>query len=100
MNNNADIDWGRVEGELEHAIDNIQHLGLTVEVVGNWLWLSGQTKPYAQDLREAGFQWSKSKERWFYKPSTLPSKKKSDRQISMEEIRDYYGSQLLHLSTQ
>ena len=55
MNNNADIDWGRVKGELERAIDNIQHLGLTVEVVGNWLWLSGQTKPYAQDLREAGF---------------------------------------------
>lgn len=93
MKNN--IDWSRVEGELERAIDSIQYLGLTVEVVGNWLWLSGHTKSYAQDLREAGFQWSKAKERWFYKPTALPTTKKSDRQISMDEIRSYYGSQTL-----
>lgn len=99
MDKNVDIDWESVEKELEQAIDKIQYLGLTIEIVGNWLWLSGKTKPYAHDLREAGYQWSKTKNRWFYRPKCLPYRAKGDRDISMEQIRAYYGSHVLNSAT-
>ncbi len=97
MDHVNDIDWNQIELELEKAIDSVASFDVTVEVIGSWLWLTGNTPTYTQNLREAGFQWSKEKSQWFYRPKHMPYKK-SERVISLEKIRDLYGSRKLDLS--
>ncbi len=88
-----DINWQAVEAELVHTIEHLQTLGLQVDVVGNWLWLSGQTKPHVNVLREIGCQWSINKQRWFYKPRCLPFKRHAQQSWPMEKIQHRFGRQ-------
>lgn len=93
----SDIDI--VQQSLEQAVAQIRHLNVQVEIVGNWLWLRGETKPYAQDLKEAGFCWSKHKARWFFKPAGLPKKARYGTPLPMADIRAHYGSVPLEIDS-
>ncbi len=72
--------------------------GVTIEVCGNWIWLSGKTKPYRKELKETkthfadnnGFCWASKKKRWYFRP--LDWKSLGRGKMSMEEIRQEHGS--------
>jgi len=67
--------------------------GLVVELVGRWLWVTGDTFPARGILKSAGFSWASKKLAWFWhKPgeSTTSRGKKS-----LEEIRNKYGSRVI-----
>ena len=71
------------------AIINLQ--GLVIEVCGSWVWVSGNTKEFKANLKEAGFKWAKKKVMWFYRPET--SKSFSRGKFTIDEIRRIHGSQ-------
>lgn len=79
-----------VEERLAAAVIAIDSLSLSVEVVGSWLWLSGDTKPYKEALKAAGFRWAPKKQRWYFpgKPAAPWARGK----LEMEEIRRLHGS--------
>ncbi len=87
------IDWKAIEAELEQAIERLAPLGLPIEVIGNWLWVTGAEKADAPALQEAGFCWSKSKARWYYHPKSLPFNSKGEKAWPMEKIYQTFGSQ-------
>jgi hypothetical protein len=77
---------------LEEILVKIKHIpGIEIEVCGSWIWVSGNTKPYKDQLKEAGFKWASKKQNWFYAAS--PGGAKKGRGWSMGKIRDIYGSQ-------
>ena len=43
--------------------------GLTLEVVGTWLWVWGETYPHRDALKSAGLRWSSRRGRWHWAPS-------------------------------
>jgi len=75
---------------LNNAINAIINLGLTIEICGSWIWVSGNTKPHKETLKAAGFNWNSKKVKWSFRPAGYKSQNKG--KWSMEQIRDTYGS--------
>lgn len=77
----------------EEFIDIINRLmkhNLTIEIIGSFVWVSGDTKPVKDDLKSMNFKWHSKKLMWYLAPAWYSKKSKKD--YSMEEIRDMFGS--------
>lgn len=75
---------------MKVAISKISNLGLTIEVCGSWVWVSGDTKPHKEALKESGFKWAPKKEMWHFRPSDHKSFNRGN--WSMGKIREEHGS--------
>ena len=69
----------------------VQLKGVEVELCGSWIWVSGNTKEYKDTLKGLHFKWAYKKQAWYY--HTEPYRKKSHRELTLDEIRDMFGSQ-------
>ena len=67
--------------------------GVLIEVCGSFLWLSGSTYDHKDEIKAMGFRWASKKRMWFLAPEGW--RKKSRHELSMGEIRDTYGSQMV-----
>lgn len=63
--------------------------GITVELVGCWIWVSGNTFPHRDTLKALGFQWASKKRMWAYHKE--PYERHSKKEIPMDEIKAKYG---------
>ena len=88
-------DWNAVKSEINNVTNEIKNLNVNVEICGNWVWISGNnTKFHTKLLRSLGCEFSKAKEMWYFVPPSLPApEKKSDRTLTIEEIRTHHGSE-------
>ena len=65
--------------------------GIVIEIIGTFIWISGDTKPYKDTFKELGFKWSGKKFSWYKAPEGYI--KRSRKIFSMDDIREMYGSQ-------
>lgn len=78
---------------FREALKNIINLDdITIEIIGCWIWVSGNTYNVKNILKEAGFKWCANKKAWSWHAGEKYFKK-SKRKLSMEDIRSLYGSQ-------
>lgn len=63
--------------------------GVGIEICGSFIWLSGETYPWKEQLKELGFRWSRKKRMWYLAPSKRHHRS-SD--WSMDQIRARHGS--------
>lgn len=78
--------------DLADVIEVLQTLeNVEIEVCGNWIWLSGNTKPYKETLKELGCYWASKKLKWYYRPEEHKSCR--HKAWDMEKIRSKYGSE-------
>lgn len=84
--------WDKAEDEaLREMLNKVIHFSdITIEIIGNWIWISGNTYQYKKELKELGFKWASQKKTWYWHSEAF--RKKSHRNLSMNDIRDYYGS--------
>jgi hypothetical protein len=68
----------------------IKFEGLIIEIIGDWVWLSGLTYPYRKQLKEIGFLFAPNKVMWFYRPAEYKSANRKP--LPIEVIRSKYGS--------
>lgn len=81
-----------VTANFKDIIEKLIHMeGLEIEICGSFLWVGGNTKPNKDELKGMGFRWASKKRRWFLAPQGW--RKKGRRELTMNEIRDSYGSQ-------
>lgn len=73
--------------------------GITLELMGFWLWATGNTYPVRKELKAAGFEFSGSKQCWYFRASRFRSYKKSGETMDLDQIRDKYGSQTVANNT-
>lgn len=89
-----DEDDGEEAGDFPAALQAIIHLpGLNIELIGNWLWVTGATYPVRDALKAAGFRWSKAKTAWYWHPEGY--RKFGRRRYELDEIRTMHGSQVI-----
>ena len=69
----------------------IRFEGVTIEIIGSFVWVSGDTKPYKDQLKEMSFRWSPNKSSWYLAPEDY--KRRSHKTYTMNDIRGMYGSQ-------
>lgn len=67
--------------------------GIIIELIGNWIWLSGNTYPHRAKLKQTGFYFAPKKVMWYYRPLDYKSANKKPQTI--EYIRSKYGSDVI-----
>ena len=64
-----------------------------IEVCGSWLWITGDTKPVKDILKNAGLFWAGRKQAWYFKPKEYKAKK--HKAWDMDKIRNTFGSETI-----
>ena len=67
--------------------------GISVELCGSWLWISGDTRNVKDALKAAGCKWAAKKAMWYWHPGDY--RRKGHTAMPMSHIRTKYGSQLI-----
>ena len=81
-------------GVFEDIIDKIMTFSdVTVEIIGNWVWVSGDTKKYKENLKELGFWYSGKHKKWYHTMGVEPKRYSSGK--SFVNIRETYGSEII-----
>ena len=71
-------------------IDKIVILnGLEIEIIGDWIWVGGNSYPHKDQLKELKFFFSRSKKKWYFNGEDKKSRRRSN--MSMDEIKNKYG---------
>lgn len=65
--------------------------GLSIEVCGCWVWISGDTKTHKEALKAAGYRWASKKFMWYFRPEGWTRSARGT--WDMEQIRFAHGSQ-------
>ncbi|MBL7819937.1 MAG: hypothetical protein JNL65_04925 [Saprospiraceae bacterium] len=60
-----------------------------IELVGVWVWITGNTYPIRTYLKENGFYYSKPKKAWYFRAEEHRAKYSSKMELSV--LRDIYG---------
>lgn len=68
----------------------ISFVGINIEIIGSWCWIDGNTYSYKEELKDLGFKWANEKKKWYF--HTEAFKKRSHKKLSIDDIRNYYGS--------
>jgi hypothetical protein len=63
--------------------------GVEVELMGFWVWLTGNTRQYKEEIKAQGFKWAHHKQAWYF--AGVPSFNRHEK--TLDEIRSTYGSQ-------
>lgn len=97
----AEDTTGHVYATREEAADFIDIIsklikldGITIELCGRWLWISGDTMKHKDALKAAGCRWASTKKMWSWHFAEDGVFRKHKTQ-SMQYIRAKYGSSII-----
>ena len=76
--------------EYMDIIEQLMSMHVDVELCGSWLWITGDTKPYKNELKALGARWSANKTCWYIHRGHY--RRYHNRAYSLDEIRGMYGS--------
>lgn len=82
----------QIEKELIDKIEVFAGIqGIVIELIGKWIWVSGDTKTIKDQLKANDFRYASKKQLWYFRQEDQAQKfHKSG--ISIDEIRSKYGS--------
>ena len=66
----------------------IKYKNCTIDIIGNWIWVYGETKQYKDELKNLKFRWIKNKSAWAYHKEAYF--KKSKKQYSLDELHTMF----------
>lgn len=76
---------------LREMLSKVIHFSdITIEIIGNWIWLGGNTYQYRKEFKELGFKYGGRKKMWYWHSEAF--RKRSHKLLSINDIRSYYGS--------
>ena len=80
-------------GLIQEAINSILGLeGLSIEICGIWVWVTGKTKEHKDHLKSKGFRFSGAKKAWYFNPDPNSTRKRGF-YSNMSKIREKFGSE-------
>ncbi len=83
----------RLSEEYRQVIEKLTPIsGIVIELVGNWIWVTGNTYPARKRLKKAGLFFASKKVAWYYRAEEFKTKGSNK---TLDEIRDKYGSEIL-----
>lgn len=68
--------------------------GVQLEICGSWLWISGNTYPYRETIKNTGAKFSRNKTAWYFHKE--PFRKRSKKTLSMDDIRAMFGAESIN----
>ena len=98
IDGNFDFSEGRKTYEhqaSENIMEKINEIisieGIIIEIIGSWIWITGNTKPVKGDLKNASFRFSQNKLAWYFHCDGY--RKRNGKIHSMDQIREMWGSE-------
>jgi len=98
INNNPTFSDGRrswehfVSEEIRTKLMEIIFLeDVLIEIIGSWIWITGNTRAVKDDLKQKGFKFSPNKLAWYWQYGDY--RKRNGKQFSLDEIRSMWGSE-------
>ena len=64
--------------------------GITIDVVGCYIWVDGSTYQYKDDLKGLGFRWSAQRRKWYWHDGEY--RRRGNSKLSFADIQNKYGS--------
>ena len=71
-------------------LSNMKMKEVEIELIGNWIWIFGNSKPYRLELKKIGFKWNQKRVAWFY--NVTPYRKKTNKTLPTEALKILYGN--------
>ena len=76
---------------FKSLIDELMRMDdIVIEVIGCFVWVTGDTRPHREKLKALKFQWHSKKIAWYLKPEDY--RKRSHKDYDLDTIRAMYGS--------
>ena len=76
---------------FKDLIDELMKMDdIIIEIIGSFVWVTGNTRPYKEKLKELKFRWHSKKIAWYLKPEDY--RKQSRRNYDLDELRTMYGT--------
>lgn len=77
-----------------NQILGLQMEGVEVALIGGWVWVTGNTKPYKDQLGKNGLKlnWHRQRLAWFWKPEGWRSYYRKS--ASLDDLAEQYGSKI------
>lgn len=63
--------------------------GVEIDLVGRWIWLTGNTFSYKDIIKSLGFKWANKKKAWYWHKDEDRSRNRKE--MSLDEIKNIYG---------
>lgn len=78
--------------EIESVLKTLVTMeGVIFEVIGNWVWIRGETLNHKDMLKALNCKWAPTKKEWYYRPEEHKSVY-NRKTHTIEEIREMYGT--------
>ena len=80
------------ERKIMETIDALIRLKMDdveITIIGNWIWITGATKPYKESLKEIKCSWHSQRGCWYWKP--YEGRYWGSGKSSLEELARTYG---------
>lgn len=77
----------KIDDNFRTIIDELLKYEIIIEVVGSWIWVSGNTYAIKEEIKSLGFKWSKGNKKWYLGETT--GKKKGS--MSWQKKVDMFG---------
>ena len=68
----------------------VKYNELTIEIIGSWLWISGNTYPLRDIIKNLGLLWSKGRKKWYYTADNIGTNTHNKKK-SYDELKQSYG---------
>ena len=96
--NNEDFE---IIEELKEKLKHIIYItDITIEVIGTWLWVSGNTITHKEMLKKLGFLYSSNKKMWFYTKNLRYKNRKGKSKYNMQDLQSIYKHRKIEKETQ
>lgn len=83
----------KLSEEYRRVIEQLMPLpGITIEVVGLWIWVTGNTYSVRRELKAVGLFFASKKQAWYYRSEHYKTRGNG---APLEAIRAKYGSETL-----
>ncbi|MBB6449737.1 curved DNA-binding protein CbpA [Geomicrobium halophilum] len=66
----------------------IKYHSIDIEIIGTWIWVTGETYPIKEDLKGLDFKFAKRKKAWYWHQGDY--KKHHRKNYSLDEIRNMH----------
>ena len=84
----------KLSEEYRKVIEQIINLpDIMIEVVGLWIWVTGNSYPVRKELKNAGLIFAGKKKAWYYRNEAYKTRGNG---APLEEIRAKYGSETVN----
>jgi len=80
--------------DLKSKINEVINIpDVTIEVIGSWIWITGNTRTVKEQLKASGFTFSHNKAAWFWHSGEY--RKNNGAVFNIDDIRQMWGSQTI-----